>query len=74
MSLPTSLTTFAANHETYGAAIYDARKAGLVLCKYADPTEGERRDLTDEDAADIAREDIGLIFIDRPREPTNRRS
>ena len=41
---------------TYGAAIYDARKAGLILCKYADPTEGERRDLTDEEAAEIANE------------------
>jgi len=64
-NLPVSLTTFAADHETYGAAIYDARKAGLILCKHADPTEGERRDLTDEDAADIAREDISLIYVDR---------
>ena len=63
--LPVSLATFAADHETYGAAIYDARKAGLILCKYADPTEGERRDLTDEEAADIAREDISLIYVDR---------
>jgi hypothetical protein len=64
-TLPASLTDYAANHETYGAAIYAARKAGLVLCKHADPTEGERRDLTDEEAADIAREDIGLLYVDR---------
>lgn len=65
MTLPCSLSTFAADHETYGAAIYDARKAGLILCKYADSTEGERRNLTDEEAAEIAGEDIGLIYVDR---------
>lgn len=64
MTLPCSLTSFAADHETYGAAIYDAMKAGLILCKYADPTEGERRNLTDEEAADIGREDISLLFVD----------
>ena len=65
MNFPASLTEYAANHETYGDAICDARKAGLVICKYADPTEGERRNLTDEEAADIAREDIGLVYVDR---------
>lgn len=63
MTLPCSLTDYAANHETYGAAIYAARKAGLILCKYADPTEGERLNLTDEEAADVAREDISLIYV-----------
>lgn len=64
-TLPASLSDFAANHETYGAAIYDARKAGLILCKHADPTEGALRDLTDEEVADIASEDISLIYVDR---------
>jgi len=46
-----------------GAAIEDARRKGYTLGKYADPTEGERVGLTDEEAAEVACEDISLVFV-----------
>lgn len=58
-----ALADYAASFETYGAAIYDARRKGYRLGKYADPTEGERIGLTDKEAADVAHEDIGLVFV-----------
>lgn len=38
------------------------RDPAIVLCKYADPTEGERIDITAEEAIEIAKEDAGLIY------------
>jgi hypothetical protein len=34
-----------------------------ILCKYADPTENARRDLSIEDAEEVALEDPSLIYI-----------
>lgn len=42
----------------------DLINAGVVLNKYADPTEGEKLNLTAEEAEDIAREDAGLVWFD----------
>lgn len=57
------LADYAAPFDTYGAAITDARRRGFTLGKYADPTEGERVNLTDEEAADVALVDIGLVYV-----------
>ena len=35
----------------------------LKIGKYADPTEGERLDLSVEEALEVAREDIGLLYL-----------
>ena len=37
---------------------------GLVISKYADPTEGARTGLTLAEATEIAKEDPGLIWIE----------
>ena len=44
-------------------AIEYARKHGLALHKYADPTEGSRADLTIEEAEAVIAEDPGLVWI-----------
>lgn len=64
MRFPCSLLAYADSFSSYAAAIADARRRGLILCKYADPIEGEARDLTDEQAAMVMQSDIGLIFVD----------
>ena len=38
----------------------------VVVCKYADPTEGYREGLTLGEAREVAAEDPGLLFILRP--------
>lgn len=58
-----SLTEYADPFDSYAAAIADVRRRGRMLCKYADPTEGERLDLTDEEAADVMAVDIGLVYV-----------
>lgn len=35
-----------------------------VLCKYADPTEEELKDISIDFAEDVLREDPGLIYLD----------
>jgi hypothetical protein len=45
-------------------AIAYAKKHGLPLCKYNDPIEVARDDLTIEDAEEVIREDPGLIYIE----------
>lgn len=45
-------------------AIEYARKHGLSLRKYADPTEGARDGLSIRDANDVAREDPSLIYVE----------
>lgn len=66
MRFPCSLLAYADSFDSYAAAIADARRQGLVVCKYADPVEDEARDLTDEQAAMVMQSDIGLIYVDEP--------
>lgn len=35
------------------------------LCKFADPIEGARNGLSAYDARDIARDDVGLLYLER---------
>ena len=58
-----SLREYADPFDSYAAAIADARKHGRMVCKYADPSEGERLDITDDEAADVMLADIGLLYI-----------
>ena len=44
-------------------AIEYAEAHGLTLCKYADPVEDAREDLSVEEAGEIAREDPGLVYV-----------
>lgn len=44
-------------------AIRVARMADLVICKHADPTEGAREGLSVDEAIDIAREDVSLVYV-----------
>lgn len=46
------------------SAIELAKKHGLMLSKYADPTEGAREGLTVVEAQEIAAEDPGLVYVD----------
>lgn len=59
----TSLTDFAEFHETHRAAAERALSQGLTLGKYADPTEDAREGLTADEAADVAREDVSLVYV-----------
>ena len=45
-------------------AIKVAAATGRLLCKYADPIEDAREDVTVEEAREIAREDASLIWIE----------
>ena len=45
-------------------AIEYAEEHGLLLCKYNDPIEDARDDLTPSEARDVAREDPGLIYLE----------
>ena len=38
-------------------------RAGRVICKYADPIEDARIDLTEDEAISIARVDPSLIYV-----------
>lgn len=44
-------------------AIADAIQTGHGINKHADPTEGERVGLTADEARDIAREDVSLLYV-----------
>ena len=46
-------------------AIEYARRTGAALCKYADPTEDARDDLTVEEAEEAAAEDPSLVYVHR---------
>lgn len=48
------------------AAIEAAESMGLLLGKYADPTEGAREGLTVSEAREVAAEDSGLVYLDVP--------
>ena len=52
------------NRLTRYAAIAYAEAHGVTLCKYADPVEGARDDVSIEEARAIAREDAGLLYVD----------
>ena len=47
----------------YDAIAY-AEQHGVRVCKYADPTEGAREDLSPDEAREIAAEDPSLIYLD----------
>ena len=47
-------------------AIVYAEQHGGTLCKYADPTEDDRDDLTPDQAREVAREDPSLIYTFAP--------
>jgi len=49
-------------------AIKVAAVTGRLLCKYADPIEDHRADVTVEEAIEIAREDASLIWIESENE------
>lgn len=49
----------------YDAIVLAELDGTVRLHKYADPTEGERFDLTPEDAREVAHEDPGLIYATR---------
>jgi hypothetical protein len=50
-------------HEAIEAA---EKSETIVLCKYADPTEGAREGLTVAEARAVTKEDPGLIWADVP--------
>lgn len=53
------------------AAIEYAESHGLLLCKYADPTEGVREDVSPSEAREIAAQDPSLVYLGAPT-PTER--
>lgn len=65
MTLPCPITAYAdANDLTVREAILAASTRGLLLCKHADPIEGERIDIGDDTAIEIAiTGDVGLIYV-----------
>lgn len=54
------------NRLTGFAAIEYAKTHELPLCKYTDPIEDAREDLTIAEAHDVARDDARLLYIDVP--------
>jgi hypothetical protein len=46
------------------AAIDYARETGAPLCKYADPVDDARDDLTVAQAIDVATDDPSLVYLD----------
>lgn len=61
--------TLAAALDLYDAgareALMSAVEDGWTICKFADPVDGARDNLTVQEALTIAREDAGLIFFTR---------
>lgn len=53
-------------------AVAYAEEHGVPLCKYADPTEGAREDLTVDAARAILAEDPSLIYVDAVSNESNR--
>jgi hypothetical protein len=51
------------NTKTGRAAIAHAETTGATLCKYADPTEGAREDLSISEAREVAAQDPSLIYV-----------
>jgi len=49
---------------TQYAAVEFAESYGLCLCKYNDPIEEQRSNLTVGEANEVAKEDPGLIYLD----------
>lgn len=60
MTQPRNITTLTG----YDAIDYASEK-GLTLCKYADPIEDARHDVTIDEARDIAFVDPSLIYVER---------
>jgi hypothetical protein len=61
MTQPTRLTRLT-GHD----AIDYADANGLTLCKYNDPIEGWREDMTPAEAREVAAEDPALVYLDVP--------
>ena len=55
----------AGDRMTKREVIGEAVSAGYTICKFADPTEGERNDIDAEEAIEIANIDSGLIYFVR---------
>jgi len=68
-ALPCSLVAYAAaaGGLAHLEALAHARAAGLAVCKHDDPLDAPRRDISDADALEVAREDVSLVYVDRPR-------
>jgi hypothetical protein len=47
----------------YEAIDFKRSNSDAVLCKYADPTEGAREDISVEEAEDVVDEDPSLIYV-----------
>lgn len=60
-----SLVTFAADYDSYAAAIEAAREQGWTLNTYADPTTDGREDVSDEYAAEVMQSDPSLVYLSR---------
>ena len=48
-----------------GAAALELARQGIPVNKYADPTEGARTGIDADEAEEIAREDVGLLWVAR---------
>lgn len=57
------LTVYAEQFDSLRGALEDAIARGYRLGKHADPTEPARTGMSVDEAADIAAEDPGLIYI-----------
>lgn len=61
--MQTTLTNYRRPTETARAAIERAATEGLTPCAYESPTESAREGLSVSEAAEIAGEDPGLIYL-----------
>lgn len=59
-----SMTRFRSDNLTEGQRARIAALVNKPLCKYEDPTEGERDDLTIEEAEDVAGDDLSLVYLE----------
>lgn len=59
----TNLIDYAHDNETLRAAAERAIAQGLILGKYADPTEEAREGLTADEAVKVASEDASLVYV-----------
>ena len=57
--------------DTSPEALEQLIASGATICKHADPVEGAREGLTAEEAADVAREDAGLLYAVHPTPVTD---
>ena len=60
----TSLLVYATTDESIDETLARAESEGRRIGKYADPTEGPREGLSTREAARVAEEDPGLIWVE----------